>query len=171
MTASYDLSQLNVLLADDNDNTRYLLAVILRSLGIVHLKEASDGEEAYRRFEHGEYDLVITDQVMEPMSGLDLTRKIRREAGGDKRYVPVIMVTGHTEEERVLAARDAGVTEILAKPVSPNSVLQRIVSVIESGRQFVDAHEYVGPDRRRFKHVKYDGALRRGSDAGAEPDP
>lgn len=168
MSSNYDLSKLSVLLVDDNYNTRRLLYVILRSLGIETVVEAVDGTDAFARFEQGDYDLVVTDQVMEPMDGLELTQKIRRDAAGNKRYTPIIMVTGHTEAERVLAARDAGVTEVLAKPVSANSILQRIVSVIENQRDFVDAEQYVGPDRRRFKLTEYDGSKRRAQDSVGE---
>ena len=59
------------------------------------------------------------------------------------------MLTGHSEKKRVTAARDAGVTEFLAKPISAKALYQRIVNVVANPRPFIKTKTYFGPDRRR----------------------
>ena len=59
------------------------------------------------------------------------------------------MLTGHTEKARVTAARDAGITEFLAKPISAKALYQRIVNVVANPRPFIKTKTYFGPDRRR----------------------
>ena len=58
--------------------------------------------------------------------GLELTQMIRQPGANANPYVPIIMLTGHSEKKRVIAARDAGVTEFLAKPISAKALYQRI---------------------------------------------
>jgi DNA-binding response OmpR family regulator len=78
-------------------------------------------------------------------------------------YVSIIMVTGYTQLEHVHLARDAGVTEFLAKPISANSVLARMTAVIENPRAFVRTPDYFGPCRRRRHDKDYTGPERRGT--------
>src|SRR6185436_8595600 len=72
-------------------------------------------------------------------------------------YVPIIMLTGHSEKKRVTAARDAGITEFLAKPISAKGLYERIVNVVASPRPFIKTKTYFGPDRRRMINPNYVG--------------
>ncbi len=62
------------------------------------------------------------------------------------------------------AARDAGVTEFLTKPISPKALYQRIVSVVTNPRPFIKTKTYFGPDRRRHASLNYAGPERRKGD-------
>jgi DNA-binding response OmpR family regulator len=86
---------------------------------------------------------------MEPHSGFELIREIRKGSEGSNQFVPIIMLSGHTEPQRILKARDIGATEFLAKPISAKSLFTRIISIIENERQFVRSKNFFGPDRRR----------------------
>jgi FixJ family two-component response regulator len=75
------------------------------------------------------------------------------------------MMTGHADKMRVTAARDAGVTEFVAKPITAKAILDRTNAVIFKPRQFVKAAEYLGPCRRRAgARAVYNGPFRRASD-------
>jgi DNA-binding response OmpR family regulator len=93
--------------------------------------------------------------------GLELTQMIRQPGANANPYVPIIMITGHTEKTRVTAARDAGVTEFLAKPISAKALYQRIVNVVANPRPFIRTKTYFGPDRRRSVTSTYVGPERR----------
>jgi two-component system, chemotaxis family, chemotaxis protein CheY len=67
-----------------------------------------------------------------------------------------------------MMARDAGVTEFLAKPISAKALYQRIVNVVVSPRPFIKTKSYFGPDRRRNTTNAYIGPERRGGDGKAE---
>jgi DNA-binding response OmpR family regulator len=71
------------------------------------------------------------------------------------------MLTGHTERTRVTAARDAGITEFLAKPVSAKRLYQRVFSIVAHPRPFIKTATYFGPDRRRSTSANYSGPERR----------
>jgi two-component system, chemotaxis family, chemotaxis protein CheY len=74
------------------------------------------------------------------------------------------MITGHTEKYRVEAARDAGVTEFLAKPITAHNLFARIAEIVERPRAFVRCDTYFGPDRRRHQIDDYAGPWRRKDD-------
>jgi DNA-binding response OmpR family regulator len=75
--------------------------------------------------------------------------------------VPIIMLTGHSEKHRVTSARDAGITEFMAKPISAKSLYQRILNVVANPRPFIKTKTYFGPDRRRNVTNSYVGPERR----------
>jgi CheY-like chemotaxis protein len=162
----YRLDRLSVLVIDDNQHMRSLVRTILESLGVTQIMEARDGAHALEKMGQTQVDLLIADWNMEPMDGLDLTRHLRNSPESPDQFVPVIMLSGHTERARVMQARDAGVTEFMAKPVSARSLYARIVSIIENPRPFVRTKDYFGPDRRR-QMLPFEGPERRKA-AGAE---
>ena len=71
------------------------------------------------------------------------------------------MLTGYTEQRRVTAARDSGVSEFLSKPFTVTGLLKRIEALIHSPRPFVRSETYFGPDRRRRDDPNYRGPDRR----------
>jgi DNA-binding response OmpR family regulator len=79
--------------------------------------------------------------------------------------LPIIMMTGHSEKSRVVEARDAGVTEFVAKPLTAKAVLERIQAVIYRPRPFVRTATYFGPGRRRRDDPTFAGPWRRSTDA------
>ena len=143
-----EFANLRVLVVDDDRFTRQLVRRLLEVLGVVHVQECSDGSQALECLHHG-VDLVITDYAMAPMDGLTFCRAVRAAERGVDRRVPIIMMTAHSDVHTVKAARDAGVTELLAKPISVKAVTTRLEAALQRPREFVVTNAYVGPDRRR----------------------
>ena len=106
-------------------------------------------------------DVIMSNWQMSPTDGLMLLRWVRRHKDSPVRFTPFIMVTGFAEKEQVAQARDLGVTEMLAKPFSVQTVSERILQVIERPRQFVHTSSYFGPDRRRQEAPAPGGSERR----------
>lgn len=154
-----DITKLKILIVEDNVHFRTLISSILEALGISDLDEARDGSEALEILHEGEADLVILDWKMDGMDGVECVRRIRTMDVAN-RFVPIIMVTGYTETSLKKKARDAGVNDFLGKPISPQSILGRIVQVIENPRPFYETSTFFGPDRRRAER-KFEGAERR----------
>jgi YesN/AraC family two-component response regulator len=163
----YDL--LKILLVDDNHYMRVLLAEILRAIGVTRIYEANDGAEGLQMMRDNPVDIVMTDLSMQPLDGIDFVRLLRNSPDSPNPTVPVIMITGHSTFARVNEARDAGVTEFLAKPLTARGVIERLHEVIEHPRPFVRSGDYFGPERRRRRDPTYKGPLRRATDA-AEQD-
>jgi CheY-like chemotaxis protein len=163
---NYKFHRLKVLVVDDNQHMRTLVSAVLQAFGVSTVHEARNGEEAWNILLKNPCDIIFVDWLMTGMTGLDFTGKVRTAPDSTNPFVPIIMLTGHTSLERVNAARDAGVNEFLAKPVSSKTILGRLVSVIEHPRPFVRTRGYFGPCRRR-REIAYHGPERR--DSAAEP--
>ena len=169
---SYNLERLNFLIIDDNKHMRALIKSILHALGAKNILDAGDGADAFKQLRHFPADIILCDWSMDPLDGLDFTRLVRTGKDSPNPFVPIIMLTGHTEMNRVVEARDAGVHEFLAKPISATGLYARIRAIIENPRPFVRSGPYFGPDRRRKqKKSNYHGPDRRAAengDAGGE---
>jgi CheY-like chemotaxis protein len=159
--SGYRFDRLKVLVVDDNPHMRKLVVTILQAFGALQIFEAADAQRAWVILRDGNPDVLILDWMMEGMSGLDLVKKIRSDPNSPNPFVPVIMLTGHTHIDHVRQARDAGVNEFLAKPVSVKAILTRLIAVIEHPRPFVRTKVYFGPCRRRRALDEYKGPERR----------
>jgi CheY-like chemotaxis protein len=155
---------LKALIVEDNAHMRSLLRALLSSAGVKDIAEASNGQNAIEALRERKSDLVLSDLAMKPMDGLEFTRYVRNHDHSPNPFVPIIMITGHTEKYRVEAARDAGVTEFLAKPITAQNLFARITEIIERPRAFVRCDGYFGPDRRRHQNDDYAGPWRRQDD-------
>ncbi len=156
-----DFSRLRFLIVDDNAFMRRLVRGLLTGFGGRFIEEAEDGASALAAIPDSKPDIVIVDWEMPSLDGLELTRRIRHQPPEANPFLPVIMMTGHTEKKRVLAARDAGITEFIVKPLTPNALYSRVLSVVAKPRAFIRTAEYFGPDRRRHLNVPHVGTDRR----------
>ena len=143
------LRSVRVLIVDDQDFIRSLLRHILGVLGCTSITDAMNGQAAWEIIRDNPPDLLIVDWEMEPMDGIELVKKIRNDDASPDRFMPIIMITAHSERPRIIEARDVGINEFVMKPVSARTLFSRLNAVIEHPRRFVRAGEYFGPDRRR----------------------
>lgn len=158
-----ELENLRILIVDDSRYMRRLLRDVLGRAGVRHRLEASNGVEAMTILRGTRVDLILSDLCMEPMDGIELTRRVR-ESTMPCAKVPIIMMTGHSQRRHVTAARDAGATEFLIKPISPHVLQVKITEIAKSPRQFITAQGFAGPDRRRKFRKHYNGPIRRSTD-------
>jgi two-component system chemotaxis response regulator CheY len=159
MSAEY--ANLRFLLVDDNQHMRAIVGAILHGVGVRHVREATDGAEALQALREGLVDIAIVDFKMSPLDGVQFTQLVRNSPDSVDPFLPIIMLTGFAERNRVFEARDAGVTEIVVKPVTARSLLDRINIVIYKPRPFIRSGDYFGPCRRRREDPKYAGPFRR----------
>lgn len=158
---SFQFNKLSMLVVEDTIPMQKLTCAVLDTLGVGRVLKASDGKQGFDVFCRENPDIVLSDWHMAPASGLDMTRNIRSSQYSPNRLVPVIIMTGYSAPQRVATARDIGVTEFLVKPFRAADLIRRIGHIIEKPRNFVDAPDYFGPDRRRARASSYTGVCRR----------
>lgn len=158
----YDLSNVKILIVEDNKHMRQLLLAVLRALGIRSTREAENGEEGLDLLADFLPDLVICDWEMPGLDGPGFVKAVRRGKDSANPFVPIIMLTGHADASRVLAARDLGSNEFLVKPMSPQALYSRLMRIIGEPRMFVSNGGYFGPCRRR-RQIPWADADRRQS--------
>ncbi len=146
-----DLESLRIMVVDDNIHMRKLLRTVLQAFGVSLIRECTDGSQALGELKSFAADILLTDWLMAPLDGINLARMVRSAGGSPNRHLPIIMVTGYASRDNVGEARDAGVDEFVAKPISARSLLERLLEVIERPRPYVESEQYFGPDRRRRK--------------------
>ena len=166
--SGYQFDRLRILIVDDNPHMRKLICVVLQAFGVVHILESANGEDALSKLRTNPCDIVLLDWVMPGMSGLNLARCIRDTEKSPNPFLPIIILSGHTAIEHVRAARDAGINEFLAKPISAKTLLSRLQSIIEYPRPFIKTGVYFGPCRRRRRDTPYMGAERRTDEANLD---
>ena len=162
-----DLTELSIVLVDDDDNIRWLLRSVLLELGIRDIEEAREGRDGYAKTLQKRPDVLISNWEMKP-DGLELVRRVRLDKDSPNHFLPIIMVSAHSELERVLKARDMGVNEFLAKPFTVRGLYLRLHEVIRRPRPFIRTEDYFGPDRRR-RNIAFDGPERRQAQPEMKP--
>ncbi|MEE8394133.1 MAG: response regulator [Rhodospirillales bacterium] len=159
MTQSY-LAKIKFLIVEDNAFMRTIVRRVLAAFEVGEIMEAAEGKEALKILESFDPDIAIIDWEMEPMDGIEFTKTVRTSDDSSHQFLPIIMLSAHSEINRITEARDAGVNEFVVKPISAKVLFDRIQSVIERPRQFVRLKEYFGPDRRR-RTIMFSGPERR----------
>jgi two-component system, OmpR family, response regulator len=118
------MSALRVLLVEDDDDNRELMAEVLTSSGCVVLSAAS-GQDGLKTLSESSVDVVVTDVGMPGMGGLEVARAAKAIAP----TVPVVVVTGWAEREDIASARGKHVDAVLVKPVDPDALAQTVSDV------------------------------------------
>lgn len=146
-----NLERATVLVLDDNGASLDILSGVVSGFGVRTLHRADSVRNAQALVKAHTFDLVISDVQMPEVDGYEFIQWLRREGPETNRYVPVILVTGHTRTSQIFKNRDAGANFTVAKPITPKVLLERIFWVAREERAFIECDTYVGPDRR-FKH-------------------
>lgn len=144
---SQTFENVHVLVIDDNVGMRTILLSVIRALGFPNIKLADDGSEARQMLASVRPDLIICNLNFPASDGLDFANWLRNDAENPFTAVPIIMVSGDTEERSVKACLEAGVNQLLAKPVTGKAMANRIHRVIMDERPFVREPGYAGPQR------------------------
>ncbi len=163
---------LSVLVADANNFTRGLIGEILRSLSVANISSARNEDMAKTFLIDRPIDVILMSwEEGDAIDALKVIREVRRTDDDRIRRLPVVLVTAGLTRQLVIAGRDAGVDEFLAKPISPVAMKQRLEMVVETPRPFVDCSVYLGPCRRRKNPADYYGAKRRAGERAANTSP
>ena len=96
-----DFNRLRFLVIDDNAHMRRILRTLLHGFGAREVYEAEDGASGLEAFTHFMPDIILADWAMPIFDGLELTQMIRQPGANSNPYVPIIMLTGHSEKKRV----------------------------------------------------------------------
>lgn len=148
--ARFNLERASVLVLEDGGMGMSILVQILSGFGAKALHRCESVAEAQDLVGKVELDLLICDAMRG--EGYEFIKWLRASKIEPNRYVPVLLISGHTPSHAVAKARDCGAHFIMAKPLTPIAVLERILWIAREGRRFVECDTYVGPDRR-FKNA------------------
>ena len=155
-----NLRDLVILVADPNAYARRITNGILRGFGANKVLEVEQALSLFQVLSSQKIDILLCDTRLPPHGGLMLTRTIRRNANNENRTIPILLMSSDTSESTIKNARDAGANMVVAKPMSPKSLYDRLGWIAFNPRPFIDTATYFGPDRR-FKIEGYPGGVGR----------
>jgi len=168
MAVGYDFSKLKILVVDDNRFMRETVRAILNAFGINQVNSASDADKAWGMLAEFKPDICLIDWRMDTgPDGISLVKRIRSDPTSVNPFMPIIMLTGNAEARHVVEARESGINLYLAKPISAETLYNRLVAAVEQTKPFVRTAHYFGPDRRGRPRTDYKGPKRRESDREA----
>jgi two-component system, chemotaxis family, chemotaxis protein CheY len=139
-----------VLIVDDEYYMRKVIRALLLSMGVTNVHDVPDGVSGLDAILTLEPDVVILDWEMTGMNGTEFARRVRSPATFACPNVPIVMLTGHGEQWRVVQAMRLGVHEFLLKPVSAQALHTRLASVLLNPRPMVRRGDYYGPQPRKM---------------------
>jgi len=160
MKSTVNLRDLTILVADPSAFTRRVINGMLRGFGANKIIEAEQSSGLFQALTSQKIGILLCDLQLPPHGGLALTRTIRSNADNENRTAPILLMTSNTSEKVVKNARDSGANMVVAKPMSPNSLYDRLGWIAFHPRPFVDTPNYFGPDRR-FKIEGFPGGVGR----------
>ncbi len=120
-------SQAQVLVVDDESAIRDMIQFALRRAGM-DVEGAADAREALSRISDRKPDIILMDWMMPGVSGIELTRRLRREPVTSD--IPIIMLTAKVTEDDKVAGLEAGTDDYIIKPFSPRELIARINAVL-----------------------------------------
>ncbi len=118
-----------ILIVDDTVSVRRILTSLVKRIGFTKVDVADDGTDALFKLGARKYGLVISDWQMQPMDGYALLKAMRSDKALEE--IPFIMITVHSEIEKVVAARNAGVNGFISKPFTAKTLRDKIVQAWE----------------------------------------
>ena len=116
-----------ILIADDNEDNRDILATQLATQGY-ELLQAADGEEAVAVARSQLPDLILLDIMMPKLDGLEVCRRLKGDASLP--FIPIILVTVKSDTKDVIVGLEAGAVEYLTQPIDQMAVVARVNSVL-----------------------------------------
>lgn len=150
--AKINLERATVLLMEASPQGMDILVQVLNGFGVRTPLRAMSGASAMEMVKSHLLDLIIVDAQLSDMDGYDFVKWLRSSKIEPNCAAPVIFMSGHTQVSNVTKGRDCGASFLVAKPIVPRVLLDRVIWVARENRVFIECPTYSGPDRR-FKFV------------------
>ena len=120
---------LKFLVVDDFSTMRRIVRNLLKELGYTNVDEAEDGVVALQKLKGGTFQFVVTDWNMPNMTGLQLLKAIRADAG--LKHLPVLMITAEAKKENIIEAAQSGASGYIVKPFTAGTLEEKMGKIFE----------------------------------------
>jgi two-component system, chemotaxis family, chemotaxis protein CheY len=144
-----EFRDIRTLIIDPAGHSKALLKSLLTTLEVARVVTVTSTEEALLTLRREVFSVVFCDELAGPLDPVAFLKTLRRDLATRDVTVPVVLVSAGADYSKIIAARDAGINDIMAKPVSAETVERKLRSLLLAPRSFVTAKAFVGPDRRR----------------------
>jgi len=121
------MSNLNILVVEDEEAIREMLMMALEQAGL-NVITVSSAEQAQQALAENMVDLILLDWMLPGISGIELARRLKNDAG--YKELPIILLTARGEEEDKIRGLEIGADDYITKPFSPKELIARIKAVM-----------------------------------------
>ena len=122
-------TDLRFLVVDDFSTMRRIIRGLLKELGCLNVEEAEDGVDALAKLRAGKFDFVVSDINMPNMTGFDLLKAIKADAG--LKHLPVLMVTAEARKEDIVLAAQTGAAGYIVKPFTKATLEEKVQKIMQ----------------------------------------
>lgn len=138
------------LIIDPDTQSKALLRKLLTAFGVTRIMSAQATDDGLMMLRREKFDVVFLDEMAGPLKPMHFLKMLRRDLHSEDVAVPVVLVTAKIDAAKVTAARDAGMNDVISKPVNLPAIERQLRAAL-SPRPFVVAKNFVGPDRRHMR--------------------
>lgn len=149
ISRSFNPASRTALVIDENQHLARITKDFLAQAGLRSVVHTTSPDEALTYLSHMTVDVLFIDLHVKSGGGIELVKTLRLAIDSPCPAIPIVMMASSASAQDVCAARDAGATEFLARPISLTAMERVLKVVFEKSRPFVEAGGYKGPDRRR----------------------
>ena len=143
-----EFRDIRTLIIDPTGHSKLLLRSLLINLGVIGVAATADTDEALQILRKEVFSIVFCDELAGPLEPFAFLKALRRDLTTRDVTIPVVLVSAGADGSKIVAARDAGMNDVIAKPVSVGTIERKLRSLLLAPRPFITAKEFVGPDRR-----------------------
>jgi len=143
-----EFKDIRTLIVDPAGHSKNLLRSLLTTLNVSQAVAVANTDEALACLRQEHFSIVFCDELVGPLDPYGFLMALRRDLVTRDVTVPVVLVSAAAEFSKITAARDAGMNDVIAKPVSAGTIERKLRSLLLAPRSFVTVKGFVGPDRR-----------------------
>lgn len=143
-----NLGGLTFMVGDSSESFRTILNGILRGFGVSNVVVCSDGKAMKQLLTAKHVDILLVEFDLPTVPGHEIVKTMREDPESPFRFIPMVVMTSHTQQRNVEKARDCGANMVIAKPISAKVLFDRLAWMSREPRPFIQAPTYNGPDRR-----------------------
>lgn len=156
------LEKVQLLIVNSSEKAAELLKSIFHEIGFKHVLSATNAADAVFMMRQMRIDIVVVDDALhsemesneltpgwEEATGVDFVKLLRHSSASPNPFALTVVMVDEVTSDRILGARDAGVNEVVMKPLNAREFCMRITNLFDKPRNFVTAPSYKGPCRRR----------------------
>jgi CheY-like chemotaxis protein len=163
------LENIQVMVLDGSTNAAEVLRKVFVRLGFNNITVVHDSYEGIRMMKSAPVHLIFADWELRvrkrrpisermgrqseedvlSLNGTDFVKRLRQSPHSPNPFVPVVLIANENSRDQINMARDAGVNEVITKPLDVDEICRRIIDIVDDTRYFITAATYRGPCRRR----------------------
>jgi CheY-like chemotaxis protein len=139
------------LIVDPDTASKALLRKLLTAFGVTRVMSAQATDDALVMLRREKFHVVFLDELAGPLKPLHFLKMLRRDQHSTDASVPVVLVCAQADAAKITAARDAGMNDVISKPVNLPAIERQLRAALAPSRPFVVSKNFVGPDRRHLR--------------------